>query len=100
MSFEYEGFQMLMQWHKRNQEPLVTGDTSVEQDRVLLPIWGRSDKDDMIWAVALHLRETYNRNLFMDQTDAEDQKERPWPRPSLIVHDSSREIANQKQEGE
>ena len=100
MSFEYEGFQMLMQWHKRNQEPLVTGDTSVEQDRVLLPIWERSDKDDMIWAVALHLRETYNRNLFMDQTDAEDQKERPWPRPSLIVHDPSREIANQKQEGE
>ena len=100
MSFEYEGFQMLMQWHKRNQEPLVTGDTSVEQDRVLLPIWEPSDKDDMIWAVALHLRETYNRNLFMDQTDAEDQKERPWPRPSLIVHDPSREIANQKQEGE
>ena len=99
MSFEYEGFQMLMQWHKRNQEPLVTGDTSVEQDRVLLPIWGRSDKDDMIWAVAMHLRETYNRNLFMDQSDAEDQKERLWPRPSLIVHDPSIEIANQEQEG-
>ena len=32
--------------------------------------------------------------------DAEDQKERPWPRPSLIVHDPSREIANQEQEGE
>ena len=80
MRFEYEGFKMLMQWHKRNQEPLVTGDTSVEQDRVLLPIWGRSDKDDMIWAVALHLTEG------------------PWVRPSIIVHDPSIEIANQEQE--
>ena len=80
MSFEYEGFKMLMQWNKRNQEPLVTGDTSVEQDRVLLPIWERSNRDDMIWAVALHLTEG------------------PWVRPSIIVHDPSIEIANQEQE--
>ena len=81
MSFEYEGFKMLMQWHKRNQEPLVTGDTSVEQDRVLLPIWEQSNEGDMIWAVALHLTEG------------------PWVRPSIIVHDPSIEIANQEQEG-
>ena len=99
MSFEDEGFKMLMQWHKRNQEPLVAEATSVEEDRVLLPIWEQSNRGDLIWAVAMHLRETYNRNLFMDQTDAEDQRERPWPRPSLIVHDPSIEIANQEQEG-
>jgi len=81
MSFEYEGSKMLMQWNKCKQKPLTNVDTSIEQDRVLLPIWEPSNEGDMIWAVALHLTEG------------------PWVRPSIIVHDPSIEIANQEQEG-